>query len=320
MTSVPRRALALPFEPWSGLGRPIGTTMARRAVAVVAIAFGTLMSAPPMVSALTLAQGGVKVFDDADCHGNGHSSSVTPPFSIGVTGLSPSSTEASVSITDKDAMPDIIYGPATLEHVDKHGDACLNVLTALAGSWKIEVVEPSNGYNKSKVFRVEGTTTTTTTTTRPPTTTTSTRPPTTTTSTRPPATTTSTRPPATTTTRPPTTTTRPPTTTTRPTTTTQPPTTARPPTSSSLPESTTTNQPSTPVMLPFPLLPWTFEQPEQFGPPVQTVATTTVVTSPSSEALPRTGGAVAVPLGALGVMMLTLGALIASTSRRRTRT
>jgi hypothetical protein len=168
--------------------------MRTRLSAIVVLVLGASMIAAPAASAQTRASGGVTVFDATDCPGHANSAKVTPPFSIGITGLAPSSTDALIYVTDKDAKPEVVYGPATLEGVDAHGSICINLLFAPPGLWKIDVVDPSNGYKKSKVFTVESAPTTTTrpkvtTTTRPkpigstttPTSTSSTRPPSTTT-------------------------------------------------------------------------------------------------------------------------------------------
>jgi LPXTG-motif cell wall-anchored protein len=58
-------------------------------------------------------------------------------------------------VTDKDANPDIIYGPGTFT-ADEQGSICLDVFEAPAGLWKIDVVGQGSGSTDSKVFLVEG--------------------------------------------------------------------------------------------------------------------------------------------------------------------
>ena len=277
--------------------------MYRRALVLVAIAFGPLTSAAALVSA---ASGGVTIFDAENCPGHANSPKVTPPFSIGITGLEPFSTDTLMYVTDKDAKPEVTYGPATLRGVDAHGAVCINVLWAPAGKWKIDVVTPGNNGSKSKVFTVEGPPATTTT--KPVTTTT--KPVTTTTTTAPNSTTT-----------PPTGSTTLPTSTT---TTTPPSVSTTAPTSTTLPALTTTTNPSgnpsvPPVRLPITRLPWDFERPEQIGPP-PTASTTAPAPGPGSGSLPQTGTSAAAPLGVLAVTMLTLGAFMKSSVRRRRHT
>jgi len=180
-----------------GEGRLISTTRWTRTLAVVSIACVALMVAAPAFG--VQSPGGVTIYDDLDCLAKANTAKVTVPFSIGVTGLDPFSTNTLVWVTDKDAKPEIVYGPATLMNVPESGDVCLNALAAPSGLWKIDVSEP-NGFTDSKVFTIEDSAVTTTTvpTTTVPTTTI----PTTTTTTGSPSTTTSTAPVPTTTTNP----------------------------------------------------------------------------------------------------------------------
>jgi LPXTG-motif cell wall-anchored protein len=145
----------------------------------------------------------VTIHDDPACPGGGNAAKVTVPFSILITGLTPNSTTSQLFVTDKDAKPEIVYGPITIPNVDAEGTSCIEVQNAPAGVWKIDVVEEGSGFTDSKVFTIESTEPTTTTTTAPttsmPTTTTTTAAPTTTTSVAS-TTTTTTRPPQSTTT------------------------------------------------------------------------------------------------------------------------
>ena len=283
---------------------------------------------PPVLASPVSAQrapGGVTIYDSIGCSKDVRAAKVTVPFSIGVTGLAPnSSTE--IFVTDKDAQPDIVYGPGTFT-ADENGNICLDIFDAPAGTWKIDVVEQGSGFTDSKVFTVEETET-------PP----ITLPSTTTTTTG------TTTPPATTTP----TTLAPPTTpehdhhhdhhdgaaTTPTTTTTAPPTTpdhhhdhVAPPTT---PESTTptttadnvarvdnappTTTPTTPavtppdtepgsVTRPFDELPWVLQQ----------------VEAGSAASIPGTGGTGAVPVGAVAMILVGLGGLVIVTTRRRGR-
>ena len=96
------------------------------------------------------------------------------PFSVGITGLTPFSTTSQLFVTDKDAKPEIVYGPITIPNVDDRGNSCIEVENAPTGLWKVDVVEEGSGFTDSKVFTVEGTEPTTTTASTPPTTTTTT--------------------------------------------------------------------------------------------------------------------------------------------------
>jgi hypothetical protein len=131
-------------------------------LAAVAVVFGAV-AAPSNALAGDRARGGVSIHDEPDCVAlRTNDAKVAPPFSILITGLTPSSTTSQLYVTDKDAQPDIIYGPYTIPEVDGAGRACLNVLNAPPGVWKIDVVEDGSGFTDSKVFTVEGPTPTTT--------------------------------------------------------------------------------------------------------------------------------------------------------------
>jgi hypothetical protein len=101
------------------------------------------------------APGGVAIFDESGCAGAGNSAKVTLPFSVGITGLTPLSTTSVLYVTDKDAQPDVIYGPYTIPSVDIQGASCLEVTSAPAGTWKVDVVEEGSGFTDSKVFTIE---------------------------------------------------------------------------------------------------------------------------------------------------------------------
>ncbi len=92
--------------------------------------------------------------DERNCPGNANSAKVTIPFSVGATGLAPSTT-AQLYVTDKDSNPEVTYGPATIT-ADESGTVCLNILAAPAGMWKVDVVEQGSGFTDSKVFEIEG--------------------------------------------------------------------------------------------------------------------------------------------------------------------
>ena len=125
------------------------------------------------------AKGGITVYDQSGMLGiaaRGDSAKVTVAFSIAITGLTPNSTTSQLFVTDKDAQPDIVYGPITIPNVDGQGFVCMEVENAPPGTWKIDVVEEGSGFTDSKVFNVEApepttTTSTATTTTTAPTTT-----------------------------------------------------------------------------------------------------------------------------------------------------
>jgi hypothetical protein len=119
----------------------------------------------PNVAAQLRAPGGLTVYDNVDCAGNGNSPKVTPPFSMLITGLTPNSTTSQLFVTDQDASPPIRYGPFIIPNVDSQGVSCLNVNHAPPGMWKIEVVEEGSGFTDSKVITVEGGQPTTTSTT-----------------------------------------------------------------------------------------------------------------------------------------------------------
>jgi hypothetical protein len=129
------------------------------------LAAGVIIVAATGVAAQVGSAGGVTIFDATNCAGSGNAAKVTPPFSILVTGLPPLSRTTQLYVTDKDAKPEITYGPFTIQNVTAQGIACVNVLNAPAGSWKVDVVEPGSGFTDSKVFTVEGPAPATTTTT-----------------------------------------------------------------------------------------------------------------------------------------------------------
>ena len=296
------------------------------------------------------ASGGITVYDNPGCFGlavKGNSAKVTVAFSVAITGLTPNSTTSQLFVTDKDAQPDIVYGPITIPNVDDQGRVCMEVEDAPPGTWKIDVVEEGSGSTDSKVIEVEApepttTTSTATTTTTAPTTTTSTVPTTTTTvpttsttstvpstttttaattttttatttTTTTAATTTTTTAPSTTTTVPGTTTTSSTTTTAAPTTTTtEAPTTttsvASTTTSTTTPAQTTTTAISAEAIhLPGSELPWVIV----FDPPAQATPSTSTTSD-----LPRTGvdvgAAVALASGLVGI-----GLALRRTGRRR---
>ena len=105
------------------------------------------------VSGQVFASGGVTIYDSIGCSKDIRAAKVTVPFSIGVTGLQPnSSTE--FFVTDKDANPDVVYGPGIFT-ADDEGNICLDIFDAPAGTWKIDVVEQGSGFTDSKVFTIE---------------------------------------------------------------------------------------------------------------------------------------------------------------------
>jgi hypothetical protein len=216
------------------------------------------------------APGGVTVYDAVGCSGSGNASHVTPPFSVLITGLPPFSRHSTLYVTDKDASPEITYGPYTIPNVNAQGAVCLNVQNAPSGTWKIDVVEEGSGSTDSKVVTVEGGSPITTV------------------------------PVPTTTPRAPTTTTMPTTSTTgtsgsTSTTLVPPPTTATP---------TTVTLPPEP--LPFPDGGWTIEA---VSLQTAAAIPTTVTPTTSSGALPRTGS-VAVTLVATGAGLTGMGLLV----------
>jgi LPXTG-motif cell wall-anchored protein len=270
--------------------------MRSRVLAVVVVACAAVALGPALAEAVR-APGGVTLYDASDCPGHGNSARVTPPFSVGITGLEPFAADALVYVTDKDAKPDVVYGPGTITDVPASGAVCIDVVSAPPGKWKIDVVEQGSGFTDSKVFTIEGgspaTTVPVTTTTTPRTSTTLL--PTTTTV------------PASTTTGAPTTTTSAPTTTTTTTT-----ITTITPSTTSVPVPTTTTEPA-PNSLPgdpgpaetrpFSDLPWVLAEPDQIGSP--------------QPALPRTGTGSTVPLGAGAFAFLALGGVAMAAARRR---
>jgi LPXTG-motif cell wall-anchored protein len=154
---------------------PDVTRQPLRAVAVVAGALATvavLTIALSTATAQVRSPGGVTIHDDPNCEGQGNAAKVTPPFSVAITGLAPNSTTSQVYVTDKDAHPEIIYGPFLIPNVDGQGTSCININDAPAGTWKVDVVEDGSGFTDSKVFSIEDDPTSAPTTTAAPTTTT----------------------------------------------------------------------------------------------------------------------------------------------------
>jgi hypothetical protein len=254
-------------------------------LAFVVIASGALLVSQ-RASAQVFAAGGVTIYDSVGCSSDVRAAKVTIPFSIGVTGLAPSSS-TEIFVTDKDAQPDIVYGPGTFT-ADQNGNICLDIFDAPPGTWKIDVVEQGSGFTDSKVFTIEGTpapiiSLPSTTTTIPASTTTQ-------------ASTTTLAP---TTTQPSTTTTLAPTTTLA-TTTTSPGSTTSPPitTPTTAPVAPPVTEPA--VTRPFDELPWVIQE----------------VESTSAASIPKTGGTAVIP-AAVAVSLLGLGGLAIVTTRHR---
>src|SRR5215831_3773535 len=144
----------------------LGALRGARVAAVVAGATVAIVAATTTAGwAQVRAPGGVTIFDDTGCAGSGNAAKVDVPFSIGITGLLPFTADAKMSVTDKDASPEIVYGPIDITDVDGQGNACIDVLEAPPGNWKIDVFEQGGGFTDSKVFTIVGPPTTTTTTT-----------------------------------------------------------------------------------------------------------------------------------------------------------
>jgi hypothetical protein len=137
-------------------------------VAVLAV-----MTSPAAGQTVPRSQGNFFVFATTDCTGN-HSTTVTPPFTIGGRNYPPHEP-LQVFATDTDTGE--VVGPVTIT-TDANGSFCGLVESARPGHWKIDVVEPPPGSTDSKVITVLAPptppTTTTTTTTGPVTTTTTT--------------------------------------------------------------------------------------------------------------------------------------------------
>src|SRR5262245_52488686 len=130
--------------------------MLRSARLCVVVAFATAFALTAASPAWTQvhAAGGVRVSDELDCPPGGNDPTVGVPFSIEITGLIPFTDEAQMFVTDMDEK--IEYGPIMIQDVDKQGRACVNVLRAPPGQWKIEVVEQGSGFTDSKVITIEG--------------------------------------------------------------------------------------------------------------------------------------------------------------------
>lgn len=134
------------------MNRWVRRLLVRSAAATAMVLFALPVSA----SATPRAAGGVTIYDDPGCVGNGNAAKVTVPFSVLITGLTPFSQSSTLYVTDKDAKPEVTYGPFTIPNVDGQGVACLDVIVAPAGSWKVDVVEEGSGFTDSKVFTIEG--------------------------------------------------------------------------------------------------------------------------------------------------------------------
>ena len=125
--------------------------MRTRALVFVIIASGALMLSQ-QASAQVQAPGGVTIYDSTGCVSDVRDAKVTVPFSIGITGLRPNSSTL-IFVTDKDAQPDIVYGPGIFT-ADENGNICLDILEAPVGLWKIDVFEQGSGFTDSKVFAI----------------------------------------------------------------------------------------------------------------------------------------------------------------------
>jgi LPXTG-motif cell wall-anchored protein len=273
--------------------------------AVVAGATVTLLVAAATAGwAQIRAPGGITVFDETGCVGSGNAAKVDVPFSIGITGLEPFATDAVMFVTDKDASPQIMYGPISIDLVDGQGNACIDVFRAPPGLWKVDVLEQGNGFTDSKVFTIVGPLASTTTSEPPtiPSTTTST-----TSTTVPPSTSTTEEEHGTSTTTS-TSTSVPPSTST---TTVGPGTSTTSSTSTSVPSRTSTTTPGT-ISRPGSDLPWTLQS-------VDPSALDTRSLSPAAgtSALPRTGAGQTTPIvAATAVLVLAGTALLLGTRRR----
>ena len=117
------------------------------------IASGALI-ASQQAAAQIRAPGGVTIYDSIGCSTDDRDAKVTVPFSMG-SPASPRTRRPSFFATDKDAKPEIVYGPREFT-ADENGIICLDILEAQSGTWKVDVVEQGSGFTDSKVFTIEG--------------------------------------------------------------------------------------------------------------------------------------------------------------------
>ena len=131
-----------------------------RSLAAVLLCTATVTLLAVPVSAQGRSRGSFFVFTSVECSGGGNAAKVVTPFSVGGRKYPPN-TDLSLYATDM--ATNEVFGPFVVT-TDEEGSFCERVNRARATHWKIDLVEPGNGFTDSKVVQVLAPPVTTTTT------------------------------------------------------------------------------------------------------------------------------------------------------------